>query len=80
MKTGAGSIDGDVGMRFIRTNSAVAAITETIDCSAYNTSAGVGGVFEWAKMIFQKCARVQPCDCRSAPSPNLTGMVDAHTL
>lgn len=43
MKTGAGSIDGDVGMRFIRTDSAVAAITETIDCSVYNTSAGVGG-------------------------------------
>lgn len=40
VKRGAGSIDGDAGMRFIRTESAVAAITEAIDFSAYNTSAG----------------------------------------
>lgn len=40
METGAGSIDADVGMRFIRSDSAVAAITEAIDCSAHNTSAG----------------------------------------
>lgn len=40
MKTGAGSIDGDVGMRFPRADAAVAAITEAIDCSACDTSAG----------------------------------------
>lgn len=31
VRTGAGSIDGHVGLSFIRTNSAVAAITEAID-------------------------------------------------
>lgn len=40
MKTGAGSRDADAGMRFIRTESADAAITEAIDFSAWNTSAG----------------------------------------
>lgn len=32
--TGAGSIDADAGTRFIRTEAAVAAITEAIDFSA----------------------------------------------
>lgn len=67
-------------MRFIRTESAVAAITEAIDFSAYNTSAGpkrpLGNVLLRSRVTVE-VHRVRPQRDRWILRHSLTGLDDS---